>query len=320
MAIKRVSIENFTVFDKLEIDFCDGINIFIGENGTGKTHLLKLLYATQTLHSSNYLYKPTELFGNGFSVQNCCLYINGESSPWTLTIQQGIVQKTESHIQVDIDVKSSSVFIPAKEVLSMSNITRIAEEYKSALNLDVTLTDIIDKAQNMVPDTISEFALDIAQRIEKRIEGIVFFDDKEKTFWIHKDSGSKIPFSSEAEGYRKLGLLWQLVMNKSIKEGTVLLWDEPEANLSRINTPDLVDILFELSRRNVQVFLATHDYNLMKYFSVKKNGSSEVAFFNLYKTGSRVAYEREDDYDLLEHNSIIDANTRLLEAEIERVL
>ncbi|MBI5917091.1 MAG: AAA family ATPase [Bacteroidetes bacterium] len=42
--IKRLELENFTCFGKVEMDFSPGINVFIGENGTGKTHLLKVLY------------------------------------------------------------------------------------------------------------------------------------------------------------------------------------------------------------------------------------------------------------------------------------
>ncbi len=45
MPLKTIILENFTVFEKTRIDFCDGINVFIGENGTGKTHIMKLLYA-----------------------------------------------------------------------------------------------------------------------------------------------------------------------------------------------------------------------------------------------------------------------------------
>ena len=45
MKIRHLELENVTVFDKIEIAFDEGINIFIGENGTGKTHILKILYA-----------------------------------------------------------------------------------------------------------------------------------------------------------------------------------------------------------------------------------------------------------------------------------
>ena len=45
MAIKSIKLENFTVFENISCDFSLGLNMFIGENGTGKTHLLKVLYA-----------------------------------------------------------------------------------------------------------------------------------------------------------------------------------------------------------------------------------------------------------------------------------
>ncbi|WP_368274919.1 AAA family ATPase, partial [Enterocloster lavalensis] len=44
MAIKKIELENFTVFDKMDIQFTEGINVLIGENGVGKTHVMKLLY------------------------------------------------------------------------------------------------------------------------------------------------------------------------------------------------------------------------------------------------------------------------------------
>ena len=34
-----------TLNDGFHIDFCDGINVLIGENGVGKTSLLKMIYA-----------------------------------------------------------------------------------------------------------------------------------------------------------------------------------------------------------------------------------------------------------------------------------
>jgi len=42
--LKRLDIQNFTVFGKVRFDFSPGLNIVVGTNGTGKTHLLKLGY------------------------------------------------------------------------------------------------------------------------------------------------------------------------------------------------------------------------------------------------------------------------------------
>ena len=43
--ITNLQLKNFTAFTELAIDFSPGINIVIGENGTGKTQLLKAILA-----------------------------------------------------------------------------------------------------------------------------------------------------------------------------------------------------------------------------------------------------------------------------------
>ena len=39
--LTHVRLERFTAFEQLDIELNSGINVFIGANGTGKTHLLK---------------------------------------------------------------------------------------------------------------------------------------------------------------------------------------------------------------------------------------------------------------------------------------
>jgi len=43
--IESLTLENFTVFENTTFEFCPGINVLIGENSTGKTHVLKVLYS-----------------------------------------------------------------------------------------------------------------------------------------------------------------------------------------------------------------------------------------------------------------------------------
>lgn len=42
--LDRLEINHFTVFKEARFEFCRGLNILIGDNGTGKTHVLKLGY------------------------------------------------------------------------------------------------------------------------------------------------------------------------------------------------------------------------------------------------------------------------------------
>ncbi len=44
---QELRLRRFTVFQDAHFSFSPGINALVGENGTGKTHLMKVLYAVQ---------------------------------------------------------------------------------------------------------------------------------------------------------------------------------------------------------------------------------------------------------------------------------
>jgi AAA15 family ATPase/GTPase len=48
--IKQLTLQNFTIFKDADLHFSTGLNVIIGENGTGKTHLLKLGYLFSHAH------------------------------------------------------------------------------------------------------------------------------------------------------------------------------------------------------------------------------------------------------------------------------
>ena len=50
MTLTKVKLERFTAFSNLELDLSPGVNILIGANGTGKTHLMKACYAVCDIH------------------------------------------------------------------------------------------------------------------------------------------------------------------------------------------------------------------------------------------------------------------------------
>ena len=130
-----------------------------------------------------------------------------------------------------------------------------------------------------------------------------------------------IPFSLEASGYRKLGMLAALIRNEQIKSGTVLLWDEPENSLNPELVPVLIDILLELSANGVQIFVATHDYIIARYLDVRKNKDIPVLFHILSKKDNgQILCRSSQEYTELPDNSLEKANENLFEAVVSNAM
>ena len=149
--------------------------------------------------------------------------------------------------------------------------------------------------------------------IEKVTHGNVIYDAKRDEFYL-KNGNSKQEFNLVAEGIRKMALLWQLVKNGTLEKGSILFWDEPEANINPTYIPIIVEILLELQRRGVQVFVSTHDYMFASYFEVKKTAQDDILFHSLSTTNTSdvISYENAEKFADLKSNPIISAFDRLL--------
>ena len=194
---------------------------------------------------------------------------------------------------------------------------------KYRMPFDGTQIDIIVNAS--LPETreIPDSCKAVLDEISKVIDGTVVQEDD--TFYVLKKDGRKVEFSLEAEGFRKLGLLWKLIRNGLLEKGSVLLWDEPEANLNPELYPMVANILLSLEENGVQIFIATHSYNFAKYLEIRRNEAEQVMFHNLYNhienregTHGEIAekeicgasaYKMED----LDQNHIMLADNKLLD-------
>ena len=68
MKIKRIKFQNYTVFEDQQMEFSPGINVIIGENGTGKTHLMKALYAADVAVAISELIENESAYGEIFHI------------------------------------------------------------------------------------------------------------------------------------------------------------------------------------------------------------------------------------------------------------
>ena len=136
MPLTKIEVENFTVFEKMIIPFNKGLNVLVGENGVGKTHLMKLAYAAcqASRHDVSFSQKTTMLFRPDQSSigrlanrnkKGCHrAYVCVESD--TAKIDLSFSNKTKKwDAEIGFEEKwerqmsdLTSVFIPAKEILS----------------------------------------------------------------------------------------------------------------------------------------------------------------------------------------------------------
>lgn len=204
-----------------------------------------------------------------------------------------------------------SVFVPEKDMLSNSKGLPETYEFGNA-QFTQTEIDIIKKARVLPSAPEQPLYKKICKMISAEPE-----NDGQDFYMKRSELENKIPFSMEASGYRKLGLLAILIRNEQIKPGSILFWDEPENSLNPEWYSPLADILLELSRNCIQIFIATHNEILASYLMVNKQKGDSVDFYSLHKCGEKIELDSNDRFDLLSHNNLTSEPVRLYEKEIE---
>lgn len=336
MIIKKIKLENFTVFENHQIEFCPGINVIIGENGTGKTHIMKVLYSAcqsadkKTSFSQKIVttmlpddYKIARLITRKQGNHNAQIRItasdNKRAQERILTTSfHNKTKKWDAEVTGESGWEESfagvsSIYIPAKEILSHSYNLNAASE-KNNVRFDDTYLDIINAAKVDISVGRNSDTKDaMLKEIEKMTHGTVYYDANRDEFYL-KSGNSKQEFNLIAEGIRKMALLWQLVKNGTLENGSILFWDEPEANINPAYISIIVEMLLALQRRGVQIFISTHDYMLASYFAVKKKTEDQVLFHSLTResNGVEIHYESAERFADLKANPIISAFNKLL--------
>lgn len=336
MPLTKINIENFTVFDDITMPFCKGLNVFVGENGMGKTHVMKLAYAAcqAAKHDVSFPQKTTMLFRpdqssigrlvsrnkNGSDVSNVLVEadvakIGMEFSKKTKKWDAKVTTAEKWEEQMN---EFTSVFIPAKEILS--NAWNLDAAVKMGnVEFDDTYLDIIAAAKiDISKGDNSTTRKKFMKTLQEISSGkVTLYNDR---FYLKQGTQARLEFNLVAEGLRKIALLWQLINNGTLDKGSVLFWDEPEANINPKYIPILAELLILLESEGVQLFVSTHDYFLAKYLEVKREKESNIQYISLYKDNEKVQCETASKFELLEHNAIMDTFRQLYRDEIGVVL
>ena len=339
MKISGLTVQRFTAFEDAEFKFAPGVNVLIGENGTGKSHVLKLLYALsesvrrqhrgEGLEGSGPLAIPElvkEMLRSVFLPDEIGRLVRrtrgGQVARIVLTWTNGASLSVEivpqnqvsTTLQGDFAGLQDAVFIPTREMLSIypgftaAWLKRESEFDRTYYDLSVRLgLKLLRGARDESRRRLLE-PLELAIRAKVRQEN--------GRFYLKYDDGGDIEATLAAEGHRKLAMLAYLIANGSLTANGFLFWDEPEASINPSLARTTGDVVFGLAKLGLQSFITTHDYVLASELSLQAGEGAEgdaARFFALGhaegQTGTAVeAGERLTD---LQRNPILDAFVEL---------
>ena len=306
--ISRLELENFTCFAKAEMDFSSGINVFIGENGTGKTHILKVLYATLSnpydsypLLSERYHEKFDEVFKTTIS------HLLRKKTLDGITLGYFSIRKSNKNFRFNFgltanknDEKDHTLYdflkfdykrgdIDPSEIDLFGEYSSLKELNSACLFIPCAemltffdgFTDANKQSKNAFDETrdlanklldkpMKNEDLEEAQILVKEFESEVGIEvyKKDGQFYLKFKDGLEVEAPLAAEGLKKLAQMIYLIQNGSLNKDTILFWDEPETNLNPKYIKIVAKFLQVLAKNGVQIFVATHDYLLTYLLSL----------------------------------------------------
>lgn len=287
--LKSLKLKNFTVFPDANLEFGKHLNIIIGENGLGKTHILKAAYCLQMVSARGLketggatptkahlqtaianklrgVFSPDELgrlarrqTGRNRAEVAC----HFDNEPLDMAFSLNTASKTE----VVIDATPSAwcdlmpIYMPTREMLTI--YPGFISLYETThMPFDETWRDLaILLGAPLAKGPREKKARKLLEPLEEVMGGqIILAGDR---FYLESKTG-RLEMHLVAEGMRKLAMLARLIATGSLLDKGTLFWDEPEANLN----PKLVKLvartILDLAGQGIQVFVASHSLFLLR--------------------------------------------------------
>jgi predicted ATPase len=296
--IQKITIKNFLNYENFSIETVPNITVLIGENDTGKTGLLKMLYATT---------KSLEVFSRKSHIKEASFKkelaekMFNVFQPRKTGIGDIVMKGSKEKLSVDLRIKQdkyhqdirftfgesasqnindcsehidkapddfNALFIPAKEVLTAFKAIKFTRDPHFLLGFDDTYLDLIKALE--IPTqkgNVKEELLKVNRDLEDLFEGVVNQTDKDELF-IFKKGNTEFSMSLTAEGIKKIGIITTLIRNRQLGKNTILFFDEPETALHPKAVRQLTEMIVNMSKAGVQILLSTHSYFVIKQLNI----------------------------------------------------
>ncbi|HAR32898.1 MAG TPA: ATP-binding protein [Desulfobacter sp.] len=316
--LKEMAIKNLTVFSDSNLKFSKNLNVIVGENGTGKTHLLKMVYSIVSVcteGSKPHSREPTKaslqvriadkligvfrpeslgrLARRKQGRERCDVQISFFNNVNNVAFSFATNSKTEVSIETLPQQwgDTSPVYLPTRELLTIyPNFVSVYEGHY--LEFEETWRDACLLLGTLIKRGPTEKVIrELLSPLEEAMEGSIELD-KSGRFYL-KNSNGRMEMPLVAEGLRKLGMLARLIATGVLMNKGYLFWDEPEANLNPRLITRVAKSILDLSNNGIQIFIATHSLFLLRELEIllsqKKHRSIKPMFFGLHKKDDEVS-------------------------------
>jgi energy-coupling factor transporter ATP-binding protein EcfA2 len=313
MALQRLTIRNLTVFSGSDLAFSKRVNVIVGENGAGKTHLLKLAYAViatlweegrkpsaTTPTKSHLQVKLADKLVNVFRPEalgrlarrkpgreRCDVGLEFADNKYNTAFSFATNSKTEVVLETTPSawLQASAAYFPTRELLTIfPNFVSVYEGHY--LEFEETWRDTcLLLGEPLQRGPTEKRIQELLAPIEKAMGGKIELD-RAGRFYLHTSNG-RLEMPLVAEGQRKLGMLARLIATGALLDQGFLFWDEPEANLNPQLIKEVAKSILALSSTGIQVFLATHSLFLLREIEILASqqpfAELHARFFGLQK-------------------------------------
>lgn len=325
--LASMQLKKFTVFSDEKLMFASGLNVVIGENGSGKSQLLKLAYSliatsaemgrnpdapapTKTYLEKRYadkligVFRPESLGRLVTRTQGrnrCEVALAFEDESLDMAVSFATSAKTDVQIEkppLRWD-KQSPLYLPTRELLTI--YPGFVSLYESRyLPFEETWYDTCVHLGVLALKGAKEKSVaKLIEPIELALKGKVVLDENGR-FYLKILGSGNMEMSLVAEGLRKLAMLARLIANGVIQQQGYLFWDEPEANLNPHLIKLAAEVIYKLSLGGVQVFIATHSLFLLRELEILMASSKtkpSARFFGLHVSDQGVSVAQGDSMD-----------------------
>lgn len=293
--LKSVDLKNLTVFSEASFQFSPQLNVVVGENSTGKSHLLKVVYSVLAVSAEGgrkpkaappsktvlqvrladklvAVLRPESLgrlARRKPGKERCEMHFVFNDRRLNMDFNFATTSKSEVVIKKlpTIWLEESPVFLPTRELLTIfPNFVSVYDNHY--LEFDETWRDTClllgaPALRGPREKAVGKLLIPIEEVMSGRIEL-----DKNGRFYLRIPGKGRMEMGLVAEGWSKLAMLARLISTGSLLDKGYLFWDEPEAGLNPKLIKKVASAIMELCKRGIQVFIATHSLFLLREFDI----------------------------------------------------